>query len=252
MKTKQLERANLKFKHMTQTNAVAERLFGIDVSHHQGDIDWAKVKAAGVNYCFMKATEGATFKDRKFDYNWNQAKAHGIIRGAYHFFRPNALVDRQVNNLVSKVGKLMPGDLPPVLDVEVPQSWRRFSLNQRLGMIRDWMSWTEDALGIQPIIYLSPSFADEILEGASELDKYVLWLAHYTSRDNPRVPRPWTDWTFWQYSESGRLDGITTNTVDLNRFQGTLDDLKKLTVGGAGDDGGDDSKCCCCKCPCKQ
>tara|TARA_Y100001933_G_scaffold248756_1_gene283035 strand:+ start:378 stop:620 length:243 start_codon:yes stop_codon:yes gene_type:complete len=80
---------------MTETKAnAAERLFGIDVSHHQGAIDWAKVKAAGVHYCFMKATEGSTFKDKRFDFNWNQAKAHGIIRGAYHFFRPNAPVDR--------------------------------------------------------------------------------------------------------------------------------------------------------------
>tara|TARA_B100000683_G_C12168523_1_gene423236 strand:+ start:363 stop:605 length:243 start_codon:yes stop_codon:yes gene_type:complete len=80
---------------MTETKAnAAERLFGIDVSHHQGAIDWAKVKAAGVHYCFMKSTEGSTFKDKRFDFNWNQAKAHGIIRGAYHFFRPNAPVDR--------------------------------------------------------------------------------------------------------------------------------------------------------------
>ena len=242
----QLERANLKFKNMTEKIASAEHLFGIDVSHHQGQIDWAKVKAAGVNYCFMKATEGSTFKDKRFDFNWNQAKAHGIIRGAYHFFRPNAPVDRQVNNLVSKVGKLEPGDLPPVLDAEVPQSWRRFSLNQRLGMIRDWMEGVEEGLGIQPIIYLSPSFANEILQGSREVEKYILWLAHYTSRPNPRVPAPWSDWVFWQYSESGRLDGINTNSVDLNRFKGTLEDLKKLTVRREEDD------CCKCKCPCSQ
>ena len=228
---------------MTQANN--QHLFGIDVSHHQGDIDWAKVKAAGVNYCFMKATEGSTFKDKKFDFNWNQAKAHGIIRGAYHFFRPNAPVERQVDNLVSKVGKLEVGDLPPVLDAEVPQSWTRFSLSKRLSMIEDWMVGVEEGLGIQPIIYLSPSFADEILKNSQAVKKYILWLAHYTSRTSPRVPGPWDNWVFWQYSESGRLDGITTNTVDLNRFQGTLEELKKLTVQAKGGDG------CTCPCTCK-
>ena len=212
-----------------KTQATAEHLFGIDVSHHQGDIDWARVKAAGVNYCFVKATEGSSYKDKKFDFNWNQLKANGIIRGAYHFFRPNAPIERQVNNIVSKVGKLEPGDLPPVLDAEVPQSWTRFSLNKRLQMIEDWMAGVEEGLGMQPILYLSPSFADDILKGSERVKKYTLWLAHYTSRSAPRVPAPFDDWTFWQYSESGRLDGIKTNTVDLNRFKGSLDDLKKLT-----------------------
>ena len=215
---------------MTQkTKSSNPCLFGIDVSHHQGDIDWALVKASGVNYCFVKATEGSTWKDRKFDFNWNQLKAHGIIRGTYHFFRPNAPIERQVNNLVSKVGKLEPGDLPPVLDAEVPDSWTRFSLNKRLQMIDDWMIGVEEGLGIEPILYLSPSFADEILKGSKRVKKYTLWLAHYTSRPSPRVPAPWDDWTFWQYSETGRLDGIKTNTVDLNRFKGSLEDLKKLT-----------------------
>ena len=232
---------------MTETKVnAAERLFGIDVSHHQGAIDWAKVKAAGVHCCFMKATEGSTFKDKRFDFNWNQAKAHGILRGAYHFFRPNAPVDRQVENLVSKVGKLEVGDPPPVLDAEVPSSWTRFSLSKRLGMVEDWMKGVEEGLGIQPILYLSPSFADDILKNSSGLEKYTLWLAHYTSRADPRVPRPWSTWTFWQYSESGRLDGISTNTVDFNRFQGSLEDLKKLTVQPAGSDD------CVCTCPCAK
>jgi lysozyme len=228
-----------------KTETAASHLFGIDVSHHQGVIDWAKVKAAGVNYCFMKASEGSTFKDKRFDFNWNQTKANGIIRGAYHFFRPNAPVSRQVDNLVAKVGKLEVGDLPPVLDAEVPSSWTRFSVSKRVGMIEEWMVGVEEALGIKPILYLSPSFADDVLRNAAEMEKYVLWLAHYTSRSEPRVPAPWSKssgWTFWQYSESGRLDGIGTNTVDLNRFKGSVEDLMKLTVQPRGGDG--------CTCPC--
>lgn len=216
----------------SNVNASSERLFGIDVSRHQGSIDWARVKAAGVNYCFIKATEGSSWKDNRFDFNWGECQDHGIIRGAYHFFRPNAPISRQVDNLVSSVGKLEKGDLPPVLDAEVPQSWRRFSLKKRIAMVEDWMKGVEDGLGIQPILYLSPSFADDIMQNAAEMEKYMLWLAHYTRNSNPRVPRPWSSdgWTFWQYSETGRVDGITANTVDLNRFQGSLEDLKEITV----------------------
>ena len=92
-------------------------LFGIDVSHHQGTIDWNKVKAAGVQFVFLKATEGETFVDKRYAINRAGAKAVGIPCGAYHFFRPKASLTAQIDNFVKTVAKLQPGDLPPVLDI---------------------------------------------------------------------------------------------------------------------------------------
>ena len=129
------------------------------------------------------------------------------------------------------VGSMQDGELPPVLDLEVPESWRSLSLRQRLNIVRAWLDGVEDALNVKPIIYLSSSFAGDVLGSDKFLANYILWVAHYTRAANPRVPEPWKSgpgWTFWQYSETGRVDGITDDLVDLNRFNGTADDLKKL------------------------
>ncbi|MCA9804661.1 MAG: glycoside hydrolase family 25 protein [Cyanobacteria bacterium HKST-UBA02] len=210
--------------------ARSQNIFGIDVSRHQGDIDWARVRNAGVKFAFIKASEGVSWVDPEFAVNWSEAKKNGIIRGAYHFFRPRADVDRQIDNLVNTVGKLESGDLPPVLDLEVPDSWQRFSKQKRLEMVLKWLDGVEKGLGVRPIIYLSPSFADDTLGNPAELAGYDLWIAHYTSKSSPRVPAPWSDWTFWQYSETGKVDGISSEGVDLDRYTGSLRSLKRLAV----------------------
>lgn len=217
---------------MSKKKKAAEtRLFGIDVAHHEGVIDWHRCKNAGVLYAFLKATEASTFRDKRYKFNRAQCAANGIPSGGYHFFRPRAPVSRQITNLVSMVGSMQDGELPPVLDLEVPESWRSLSLRQRLNIVRAWLDGVEDALNVKPIIYLSSSFAGDVLGSDKFLANYILWVAHYTRAANPRVPEPWKSgpgWTFWQYSETGRVDGITDDLVDLNRFNGTADDLKKL------------------------
>lgn len=214
-----------------QKKAADTRLFGIDVAHHEGVINWKRVADAGVKYAFLKASEASTFKDKRYRFNRANCAANGIPSGGYHFFRPHAPVSNQVNNLVSMVGAMQDGELPPVLDLEVPESWRSLSLRQRLNIVRRWLDGVEDALSVKPIIYLSSSFAGDVLGSDAFLGKYKLWLAHYTKAANPRTPAPWKSgegWTFWQYSETGRVDGITDDLVDLNRFNGDAPALSKL------------------------
>ncbi len=212
--------------------AAATRLFGIDISHHQGAVgDWNRVANAGVKYTFLKASEGSSFKDRRFNANRLGSANAGIPSGGYHFMRPNAPVDRQINNFVSVIGSMRKGELPPVLDIEVPEIWRNLSLNQRVKIVRQWLDGVEDALSVRPIIYLSSSFAGEVLNNQAWLKDYLLWLAHYTRAANPRTPEPWkssSGWTFWQYSETGRVDGIGDRFVDLNWFNGDSAALQKL------------------------
>ena len=88
---------------------------GIDVSRHQGKIDWKAVAAAGATFAYIKATEGGSHVDQRFPENWSGAKAAGIRRGAYHFFNPRTPVQKQVTLFKSTV-TLGAGDLPPVLD----------------------------------------------------------------------------------------------------------------------------------------
>lgn len=207
------------------------RLFGIDVSHYQAPIDWKRVSNAGVVFAILKASEGSSYKDPDFKAWWPAVKANGMTRGAYHFFRPNAPVERQISNFLTAQGNLESGDLPPVLDLEVPDSWRNISLKRRIAIVRQWLDAVEAAMGIKPIIYLSPSFASDVLGSDPFMRDYLLWVANYGVR-KPRVPAPWSpdkSWTFWQFSEKGKVPGTSGLAVDLDYFAGNLDNLKAIT-----------------------
>jgi lysozyme len=180
---------------------------GIDVSHFQLAVDWAAVAASEVRFCFIKATEGAANVDPRFIQNWRGAGAAGLLRGV----------------------RLEPGDLPPVLDLEVPAAWATIAQSARAPLAIQWLETVESRLGATPIVYLSPAFATEILKNAPALGRFPVWLAHYTDAATPTVAKPWDSWTFWQYTREGKTSGVTL-PVDLDRFNGSLDDLKALAV----------------------
>jgi len=197
---------------------------GIDVSHRQNDVDWARVAAAGVQFCYIKATEGEGLKDVRFRENWEGAKAAGLVRGAYHFFRSGKDADAQVESFLHVVSSLSLGDLPPVLDVEAGAA---NDPNLILDGIQTWVEAVENVLGRQPILYTYPSFWTQILRGSARFSGYLLWVAHYTFKPAPTLPRGFDDYVFWQFSEQGQVDGITDN-VDLDRFHGSLEDLNAM------------------------
>ncbi|HEY9733298.1 MAG TPA: GH25 family lysozyme [Drouetiella sp.] len=221
-------------------NLTANRLFGIDVSHHNGTIDWNKVKAAGVNFVFIKASEGLTLGDDQYATNIAKARALGIPAGAYHFFIPTSSVSQQVTNFCNQVGRLQPGDLPPVLDVEVPSrwvtapeeaaqmhtAWLAMTVDRRVAKVIEWMDGVEKQLGVTPILYASSNFVRDTLGGSPKLKKYRLWVANYKV-SVPTIPAPFTDWAFWQDSETGTVSGITGN-VDTDWFNGTAAQLNAL------------------------
>jgi lysozyme len=200
---------------------------GIDVSHWQGVIDWRQVSKSGCRFAFMKATEGATYTDRTFAENYFDSAAVGILGGAYHYFRSTSTVKAQIEHFVQTVGVLGSNPFLSVLDVEDPKQWQGKSPTELSEMVIEWLTGIEQQLQIRPIIYLSPSFADQMLAADRRLCRFPLWLAHWTD-GAPIVPQPWTDWTFWQYSSKGRIDGITENVVDLDRFNGDVEALRAL------------------------
>lgn len=202
---------------------------GIDVSHFQRAIDWAAVAAAEVRFCFIKATEGAANIDPRFIQNWQGAGDAGLLRGAYHFFHPTVPAAPQAESFIRTVVRLEPGDLPPVLDLEVPAAWSDVATGARAPLAIQWLETVESRLGATPIVYLSPAFATEILENAPALARFPVWLAHYTDAAAPAVAKPWNSWTFWQYTREGKTPGVML-PVDLDRFNGSLNDLKALGV----------------------
>jgi len=200
------------------------RLTGIDVSHYQGHVDWEAVKAAGCAFAFAKATEGTGVTDPYFAANWSGMKAAGLARGAYHFFRPAEDAAQQAAHFLSTV-QLAPGDLPPVLDVETNDNVSNSAL---VGGVQIWLDAVEPAAGVTPIIYTAASFWDAHVGG--RFGAYPLWIAHYTSAPSPApLPAGWTAWTFWQYSQSLRIDGVG-GPADHDYFDGTAEALQALCV----------------------
>jgi GH25 family lysozyme M1 (1,4-beta-N-acetylmuramidase) len=211
-------------------------IFGIDVSNHNPSVNWQTVRSANISFAFVKATEGATFKDRTFATNWSGMKAAGIIRGAYHFFRPAKTAQEQVDNFLQVVKNVLePGDLPPVLDVEpwpreVGEAWKKLTLSERSDRVKIWLEKVEKETGEKPIIYTNPSFWRDYMGDSQDFIDYPLWIAHYTAKPQPDVPT--SNWggkgyTIWQHTESGTVAGVKGN-VDRNRFNGSFDKLVAL------------------------
>src|SRR5271163_318172 len=111
---------------------------GIDVSHFQRVVDWAGVAASGIQFCFIKATEGAANVDPRFLQNWRGAGTAGLMRGAYHFFHPSVPAATQASSFVRTVVRLEPSDLPPVLDLEVPSAWTGIAQSDRAPLAIRW------------------------------------------------------------------------------------------------------------------
>jgi lysozyme len=198
---------------------------GIDVSHHQDNIDWDEVKKMNVqnvkiNFAFIKATEGLSGVDNNFRRNWFNAKIAGIPRGAYHYFIPSKSGKAQAENFMAAV-QLQKGDLPPVLDIEQTNGASVEDIQQRT---KDWLLMIEKQYKVKPIIYTNVDFYQNFLAG--KFDDYPLWIAHYLVQDKPRIERKWT---FWQHNERGHVNGIDT-IVDFNVFNGDSTAFSKLLL----------------------
>lgn len=203
------------------------RLTGIDVSHYQGQINWGAVKAAGCAFAFAKATEGTNVTDPYFATNWSGMKAAGLARGAYHFFHASEDAAQQAAHFLATV-QLQPGDLPPVIDIEVSDNVANSTIVQG---VQTWLDAVEQAAGVTPLIYTAASFWNAHLNNS--FGRYPLWIAHYTAASTPApLPTGWTDWAFWQYSQSLHIDGVN-GASDHDYFNGTTADLQALCVGGA-------------------
>lgn len=187
-------------------------IHGIDVSHHQGQIDWPAVARDGVSFAFIKATEGGDHVDSRFEENWVSSAKAGILRGAYHFFtqcRPGTV---QADNFI-KVVPREAGALPPVIDAEHMGPCRSGpAVADVPGEIRIFLDRLEAHYGQRPIIYTTQEFHDAYLKPDFANERF--WL-----RSLLTPPSFGQDaWTFWQYHNRGRRSGIT-GPVDLNVFR---------------------------------
>jgi lysozyme len=199
---------------------------GIDVSYWQGDIDWRAVRAAGIHFVFIKATEGGDHIDPKFLDNWYGAKRAGVARGAYHFIYWCRPAHEQALWFMLNV-PADPDALPPVLDLEwnthsrtCPKRVRR---DDALKTIRTLLAALQTHTGKRPIIYTDPKFHREVLEGA--FPDYHFWLRSVAAE--PREVYRDRSWTFWQFTTTGTVPGVS-GKVDRNSFNGTRADWERV------------------------
>jgi GH25 family lysozyme M1 (1,4-beta-N-acetylmuramidase) len=195
---------------------------GIDVSAHQGVVDFAKVKAAGYRFVYVKATEGQDFSDPLFVTNVKAAKAAGLKVGAYHYLHPRPTRSGDVEAAwfvrALKAAGLGKGDLLPVVDVEETH----FTGDGRAKPTADYTRQTLIALrrsGYRPMVYTFPAF---IGDWPAEFADTPLWIANTDVRA-PHVPKPWTRFVVWQHDFHGRVPGVAVD-VDLN----TTPDLRRV------------------------
>ena len=198
---------------------------GIDISHHQGTIDWDKLSKSmigdeAISFVFIKATEGQNFLDENFNDNFYEAREYGLLRGAYHYFKPSVSARKQADYFMKQV-HLEPGDLPPVLDIEEKGD---LSVPQLQKAAKTWLDAVEKRYGVPPILYTNYKFKQSYLS-AKEFDKYPYWIAHYYVR-NLTYQGPWK---FWQHTDCGKLNGVKEK-VDLNIYNGSMYDLRRLCL----------------------
>jgi lysozyme len=207
---------------------------GVDVSVYQGHVDWAQVRDAGIEFAFARVSDGTGYPDTEFASNWPSMKAAGVARGAYQFFRPEEDPTAQANlfgSMLAAAGGVVPGDLPPVLDLETTDNTTDAMIQARM---QTWFAAMQSATGMKPILYLSPSFA---AHAGSGFTGHGLWVADW-GVPCPWVPAGWSTWAFWQKSDKGSIPGIPS-AVDLDEFDGPPAELPVLgTTLGA--DGGAD------------
>ena len=192
---------------------------GIDVSYFQESISWKQVRRSGVQFAFIRVSDGTTVTDPKFAYNWTAAKRVGVLRGAYQYFRPQESPIAQADLLIAALRR-DPGELPPVIDVETDGGKSPVQLAARVAI---WVERVRTQLRVEPIIYTGPDFWRDRAGGADQTQQ-PLWIAHYTA-GCPTVPPRWTRWTFWQHTDRGAVPGID-GPVDLNVFAGDYLELE--------------------------
>ncbi|MDO4804087.1 MAG: GH25 family lysozyme [Lachnospiraceae bacterium] len=201
---------------------------GVDLSSYQADVDMNMLKAQGIAFVYVKASEGSTHQDERFPENWENAKGAGLLSGAYHFFSYDSPGATQAENFISVVGTDLTGRLFPAVDVEYYGD-KEENPPLKEDVVRElsvFLDALETQYGVKPMIYTRSDIYEKYLEGT--FDSYPFWISSlYT-------PIKWNyhgDWYIWQYLNRGILDGYEGGEkyIDLNVLSRDKD-LEELIV----------------------
>ena len=189
---------------------------GIDISAHNGEINFSQVAESGIQFVYIKATEGATFKDARFQYNYKNARKAGLKVGVYHFFRFNIDGKSQALNIINSIkGKNI--DLPIAIDIEEYTNNKKISTDIIISRILSLIKTLNDNK-LPFILYTNKKGFRRFIK--NYLKDYPLWICSFS---NPPIN---SDWLIWQHSHKGSIKGISGDT-DLNTFNGSTAEWEK-------------------------
>ncbi len=201
-------------------------VMGVDVSRYQGNIDWKTIASQNVTFAFIKATEGSSHQDITFSKNWQEVSETPIYAGAYHFFSFESSGETQAENFIQTVGELRENSLPPVIDLEFYGEYSETPLSRKetKAILDPLLKRLEEYYHVKPIIYTTIRAYCYYFLGGGYAD-YPLWFRNV-------YQEPALDWTFWQYSDQGKLEGYdgiqadqTEMCIDLNVYRRSYEDF---------------------------
>ena len=225
---------------------MSDEIQGIDVSHHQGDVNHQQVADSGMKFCICKATEGRDWEDPRFEENIQEIRevtGQVYYPGAYHFARPDSVGGAEDGraeaedfcDVIERVcGDITQDFMPPALDFEV---YSESDFNDNIPWIQNWIDVVVGRLNRVPMIYTGKNVWKYEVDNTAEFVGFPLWLVYYTagSDEIPMASLPWDEWKLWQYSGGGTYqhhpDVPGVGVVDVNRFAGTLEDLASFAQG---------------------
>ncbi len=200
---------------------------GVDLSHYQGNIDWTVLSEQGIDFAYIKATEGSSHEDSQFQKNWSEASATDLRIGAYHFFSFESSGLTQAENYISKVCEV-DNMLPPAVDVEPYGQYVELASDNTtvLENLRLWLQTIENYYGVKPIIYTTQAYYDTI---QSHFSEYDIWIRSVFTAPSKKI-----SWKIWQYSNRMRVDGYYGDEryIDMNAFSGTKEEFEAYGKGG--------------------
>ncbi|MCR5666430.1 MAG: glycosyl hydrolase family 25 [Eubacterium sp.] len=199
---------------------------GVDISSYQADVDMEKLKEQGIEFIYIKATEGSSHQDSRFSENWANAKEANLVAGAYHFFSYDSPGKTQAENFIETVGTDIKGRLLPAVDVELYADKEENHPDKEAVVteLSDFLNILEKTYGVKPIIYTHSSIYEEYFD--EDFTEYRVWMA---SLYTPLFLNYNGDWDIWQYLNKGELEGYSGGEkyidLDVLNRHTKLDDL---------------------------
>ncbi len=208
-----------KYRNITYSQIKNEgKVWGIDLSHHQGEINWEKLVEQKPHFMFFKATEGTSITDTKYKSHYKNARTNNILVGSYHFFSYRSTGKAQAKHFLS-VANVQKGDFPPVLDVEFK---RKMPEKKKVTKeIIDFLKAVTAKTGYKPIIYCDYDYYLKYLKGNLK-NEHNLWICDYRSKPDAK-------WLIWQTTDRFEIAGVS-GKVDFNLFNGNKDKLNDVLI----------------------